>query len=119
ADEANPDSRQGNSESSKPASGDKPTNQERSKSNETATHTGTASTVDPLRDSGESRRESNAPAFDRPPLRSQGHRVEATRDANPDSRPQTSSQRPSYSSNGPARQGDSRQYPQYPQGRST
>lgn len=115
-----PDSNRGtNTESSKPASSAKSTNQEPSKSNEPGTHTGTASTVDPLRDSGEPRHERNAPAFDRPPLRSQGHRVETARGVSSDNPPQTSSQQPSYSRNDPVRQSDSRQYPRYPQDQST
>lgn len=106
-------------ESSKPASSDKSTNQQPSKTNETPTQAGNQSTVDPLRGSGEPRHERDAPAFDRPPLRGQSRRVGTTRDGNPDNTTQTSSQSPSYSSNEPARQRDSRQYPQYPQDRST
>lgn len=121
---ANPDSNQGNSESSRPALSNKSsTSQQPSKSSQTSPETpaqpAAQSKEDPLRSSGEPRHERNAPPFDRPPLRSQGHRVETSRDVNPDSRPQTSSQRPSYSSNEPARQGDSRQYPQYPRDGST
>jgi Ca-activated chloride channel family protein len=120
AQNSTPDSNQGtNAESSKPASNDKSTNQQPTKSSKPTAQPASESTTDPLRDSGEPRHERDAPAFDRPPLRGQGHRVGTTRDVNPDSAPQTSSQRPTYSSNEPARQRDSRQYPQYPQDRST
>lgn len=115
-----PDSNRGtNTESSKPASSAKSTNQQSSRANETPAQTGNQSTVDPLRGSGEPRHERNAPAFDRPPLRSQGHRVETARDVSSDNPPQTSSQQPSYSRNDPVRQSDSRQYPRYPQDQST
>lgn len=115
-----PDANRGtNTESSKPASSAKSTNQQSSRANETPAQTGNQSTVDPLRGSGEPRHERNAPAFDRPPLRSQGHRVETARDVSSDNPPQTSSQQPSYSRNDPVRQSDSRQYPRYPQDQST
>lgn len=120
---SNPDSNQGNSESSRPALSDKSTSQQSSKASQTSPETpaqpATQPKEDPLRGSGEPRHERDAPAFDRPPLRGQGQRVGTTRDGNSDSRTQTSSQSPSYSGNEPARPRDSRQYPQYPQDRST
>lgn len=120
---SNPGSNQSNSESSKPASSAKSTSQQPAKSSQTSSETparpATQSKEDPLRGSGEPRHERNAPAFDRPPLRSQGHRVETARDVSSDKPPQTSSQQPSYSRNDPVRQSDSRQYPRYPQDQST
>lgn len=120
---SNPDSNRGNADSSKPAVGDKSPTQQQSKSTETRTEKPsqprTQSPLDPLQGSGEPRHERDAPAFDRPPLRAQGRRVGTARDVSSDNAPQTSSQSPSYSNNEPARQRDSRQYPQYPQDRST
>lgn len=116
---SSPKSNQGTkTESSKT---DQSKDQQGSRSNQTSTQTKTQPGTDPLQGSGESRHESNAPAFDRPPLRAQGQRG-SSRDVNAGSASQTSSQRPTYSRNDTTRQPDSRQYPQspqYPQSRGT
>jgi Ca-activated chloride channel homolog len=119
ADQSSTDS--ANSESSKPAS-TKPASSNKSKepqpkksndsSNDTSTQKANQPNPDPLRGSGEPQHERDAPAFDRPALGSQSRRAERARDANADSAPPTTSQRPSYSSSGTVRQSDSRQYPQ-------
>ena len=99
-----------NPESSK--STDQSKDQQPAKSSETPAQTAKQSNPDPLQGSAEPRHERDAPAFDRPPLGSQGQGTGSSRDSNAGGSPQTRSQRPSYSRNDPVRQSSSRQYPQ-------
>jgi Ca-activated chloride channel homolog len=111
--DSNPDYNRGpDPGSSKAVATDQPKEQQRAKSKAPSTQTSKQPGSDPLQGSAEPRHERDAPAFDRPPLRSQGQRTGGGRDVNTDSRPQTSSQRPNYSRNDTVRQSDSRQYPQ-------
>ena len=96
-------------ESSKAVSADQSNVQQPVKSTEKATKSATQK--DPLQGPAESRRERNAPSFDRPPLGARGQQPAARRDTNTDTPSQTNSQRPTYSRSDTTRQSDSRQYP--------